>query len=279
MSSPSVKGFCKAQRSQFPFEEKNLILARWLSLLFPQNHCKENLNNCINFIWIQKRADVISKDSNEVDPEKWLITSDDLPSTSCSSFCKGTKGGRHHPNLSSWKTFIFTAQVSHPASQLSSKPWPMAYHGIKTCVSETCCTYFFLILIRNSCNLSIFVCQDLSSPSIFCKCFCCPGSGIGIMFGQREQRCLLESVSRVLHPCIMPVRSQHKKKWCDQYALCFPSPPKRNSPCQKIPKHEKGRFHVRREQPYICTNELTLPVVTLVLWKLPYDSDILMVLN
>lgn len=101
---------------------------------------------------------------------------------------------------------------------------------------------FFLILIRNFCNLSIFVCQDLSSPSIFCKCFCCPGSGIGIMFGQREQRCLLESVSRLLHPCIMPVQSQHKKKWCDQYALCFPSPQKETLPVKKYPNMKRDVF-------------------------------------
>ena len=66
----------------------------------------------------------------------------------------------------------------------------------------------------------------MSSPKYICKCLCCPGSGIGIIFGQREQRCLLESVSRVLHPCIMPVQSQHKKKmWsiCSMLSL----PPKK----------------------------------------------------
>ena len=42
----------------------------------------------------------------------------------------------------------------------------------------------------------------------------------------------------------------------------FTPPQKETLPVKKYPNMKKGRFHVRREQPYICTNELTLPVVT-----------------
>ena len=134
MSSPSVKGFCKAQRSQFPFEEKNSSLLAGSACCSLQITSKKTWTIASTSFESKKQADIISKDSNEVDPKKWLITSDDLPPTSCSSFCKGTKSG-----LNIIQTFQVgkpskkSAQVApHPASQLSSKPWPMAYHGIKT---------------------------------------------------------------------------------------------------------------------------------------------------